>query len=136
MMLSSPVKCFDVQCIPSKDASPLPLLQVNNIKMGFYFHGQQSYGGRVHFSGKTSIQMSRTKSHNSGVFFDRRQILGQLYTPILRGRRYLAKVHTSSSSTTNTDGSKKSSLYSKEKSEDYISRFLREKPSEIEQIFL
>ena len=136
MMLYGPVKCFDVQCIPSKDASPLPLLQVNNIKMGFYFHGQQSYGGRVHFSGKTSIQMSRTKSHNSGVFLDRRQILGQLYTPILRGRRYLAKVHTSSSSTTNTDGSKKSSLYSKEKSEDYISIFLREKPSEIEQSFL
>lgn len=136
MMLSGPVKCFDVQCIPSKDASPLPLLPVNSIKTGFYFHGQQSYGGRVHFSGKTSIQMSRTKSHNSGIFFDRRQILGQLYTPILKGRRYLAKVHASSSSTTNTDGSKKSSQYSKEKSEDYISRFLREKPSEIEQKFL
>ena len=136
MMLSGPVKCFDIQCIPSKDASPLPLLPVNSIKTGFYFHGKQSYGGRVHFSGKTSIQMSRTKSHNSGIFFDRRQILGQLYTPILRGRRYLAKVHTSSSSTTNTNGSKKSSLYSKEKSEDYISRFLREKPSEIEQSFL
>lgn len=136
MMLSGPVKCFDVQCIPSKDASPLPLLPVNSIKTGFYFHGQQSYGGRVHFSGKTSIRMSRTKSHTRGIFFDRREIFGQLYTPILKERRYLTKVHASSSSTTNRGGSRNSSQYKKQKSEDYISRFLRENPSGIEQKFL
>lgn len=135
MMLAGPMKCFDVQCIPSKDASPLPLLPVNNIKTDFYFHGQQSYGGRVYFSGKRSIRMSK-RSHNRGIFFDRRDILGQVYTLIPKERRHLAKIHASSSSTTNTDESKKSSQYSKEKSEDYISRLLREKPSEIEQKFL
>lgn len=135
MMLAGPMKCFDVQCRPSKDASPLPLLPVNSIKTDFYFHGQQSYGGRVYFSGKRSIRMSK-RSCNRGIFFDRRDILGQVYTVIPNERRHLAKIHASSSSTTNTDESKKSSQYSKEKSEDYISRLLREKPSEIEQKFL
>lgn len=132
MMITGPMKCFDVHCIPSKDANPHPLLPVNIIETGFYFHGQKSYGGRVHFSGKRSIQMSKTKSHNRGIFFDRREILGQVYTLIPKERRYLAKVHASSSSTTNTDESQNSSQYSKKKPEDYISRLLREKPSEIE----
>jgi hypothetical protein len=73
-------------------------------------------------------------SQNSRVTNEKnREILGRLYTLIPKERRYIAKVYAYFSLKTNKDGIQNSLHYSKQKSEDYINKLLRQKPCEIEK---
>ncbi|XP_057854077.2 probable inactive ATP-dependent zinc metalloprotease FTSHI 1, chloroplastic isoform X1 [Cryptomeria japonica] len=124
MMVAGSMHSLELRYMSFKEGVPQP-----NLK-GLYIHGRQCYRGSVQFKHELSVRNNIGNVYNNCSFYVRREGFCKMYTQIPK------KISPFCTVSSSLPPRGKSNIRSGNKSEDYISRLLRERPSLAEPKFL